>query len=1168
MEPLFQRPGPLRLDATNLEEEWKFFLQKFRLYMTASGSSEKPEKTRLAMFLNFVGDEALKVYNTFIFTAPADAEKLDVVINKFKDYCTPRKNVVHERFLFWRLSQQPGESIDTFVTTLRLRAASCEFDNQTESMIRDRIVLGCPDRQLQERLLRENELTLQKALDVCRASEATKGQMKSITADSAVITVVQKQPVKKCGKCGTSHPPKRCPAFGTICNFCRKQNHWSKCCRSVNRDTHTSVNQSQRRRWRSQSRSRNRQSSSVTVNEAEASADETESDELHISACESGVESSWRKEFVIQGTKVNCKLDTGAEANVMSFEVFSRLKNAPNIRNTNTVLTSYSNVSKKPMGVATLQIRHRGKLFNTDFYIVEHCVSTLIGLPTCSTLGVLRRVDGVSSNHKHIFDEFADVFKGLGCYPHDHHIVTDPSVSPVIHPPRRVPLSIQPKLKRQLDNMERLGVISKCEEPTDWVNSLLTVEKKDKSLRLCLDPRDLNMAIKRQHYAIPSCEDVLSRLHGKRVFTIIDMKDGFWQIKLDEASSKLCTFNTPFGRYSFKRLPFGISSAPEVFQKYNEDIFGDISNTHIVFDDLIIAGSDDAEHDQALREVLQRARKYNVRFNKDKLQYKVRQVKYLGHLVSDQGTSADPEKVKSIVEMKPPSCVKELLRFLGMITYLSKYIPNLSSVTEPLRALVKKDMPWMWNNHHQSVFQTLKELVSSAPVLRHFDPGKPTVIQTDASAKGLGSCLLQEGQPVAYVSRALTDAETRYAQCEKELLSVVFACERFCHYIYGQNVTVHSDHKPLESIFRKPISATTPRLQRMLLRLLKFQLRVQYVPGKDMHVADLLSRSYLTTPLTAVEQEVNDDIEVIVHTVVHNTTVSNRMLEVFRSAIQNDPVLIELRTLLSNGDHNDKAALSPEVKQYSKLITDIYEIDGILFLNNKIIVPTELRSDMLRRIHEGHLGMDKCKALARTTLFWPGMSRDIESLISRCSVCNAHCRKQQKETLLPHPVPDLPWQKVVADIFSLYGKDYLLVVDYYSKFPEICHLPNKTASCVILHLKSIFARHGIPDELVSDNMPFASFEMKKFANDWNFTVTTSSPHFSQSNGQVERGIQTVKTLLKKASENGDDPNVALLQYRNAPLADCHFSPAQLLMSRRLRAKLPVKTEVLRPHAST
>jgi len=209
--------------------------------------------------------------------------------------------------------------------------------------------------------------------------------------------------------------------------------------------------------------------------------------------------------------------------------------------------------------------------------------------------------------------------------------------------------------------------------------------------------------------------------------------------------------------------------------------------------------------------------------------------------------------------------------------------------------------------------------------------------------------------------------------------------------------------------------------------------------------------------------------------------------------------------------------------------------------------------------------LQKCKQMARRCVYWPRITQDIEDTVLSCAVCCAHRRRQQKQPLLPHDVPERAWQKVAADLFAFKGRDYLLVVDYYSKFPFVMQLPNKSASSVINALKSIFAQHGIPNELFADNMPFASAEARSFANSWDFVITTSSPTYPQSNGQAERAIQTVKSLLKRAEESGGDPYIALLQYRNAPLSDLELSPAQLLYNRSLRTKLPVAPNDLKPH---
>ena len=1142
----FQPPTALRMDSTNLVEEWRFWEQKFDLFITASGSSNKPEATRIAMFLHAVGDAALKVFNAFDLTVD-ERNSLTAIKAKFRDYCTPRRNVVYDRFQFGKLTQAVGETIDAFVTTLRLQAKNCEFGDQEESLIRDRVVIGCADHRVQERLLREPDLTLQKVMQICRAAEATRDQIKSLRGETTVDAVKARGEKKMhCKNCGLLHAPRSCSAFGKTCFKCKKNNHFAKYCHqpgSVPKRSSFSENKK------------------LTHKSSEVNS--VEHGDLFLGTLET-TGKCWSKSFFINGSVVHCKLDSGAEANVMSMSVFNQLQYRPNLRTTQAVLHAYGGNRLRPLGVVTVKIRHKRCNYSTEFFVVDGDAKTLLGLPSLKQLDVVRLVDTIHCRPTSIIDEYEDLFTGVGCLSGEHHIVIEPSVEPVIHAARRVPLALQPKLKQTLDALVKSKIIVKRDEPTDWVNSLLIVEKKNGSLRLCLDPLDLNKAIKREHYMIPTVEDIVSKLHGKRIFTILDLKDGFWNVKLDSESSKLCTFNTPFGRYSFCRLPFGISSAPEVFMKRMSELFSDIEGVHIVFDDIIIAAVDDLDHDRILRLLFERAREHNVRFNRQKIQLKVRQVKYLGHLISADGLQIDSEKVKAITEMPVPEEKKALMRFLGMIAYISKFIPNCSALTQPLRQLNKSDVTWNWSATQQQAFDKLKRVVIAAPVLRFFDPSNPdVVIQTDASSKGIGSCLLQNGQPVAFASRAFTEAETRYSQIEKELMAIVYATSKFNHFIYGRATRVQSDHKPLEAIFKKPISETTPRLQRMLLRLMKYRLHLEYTPGSQMHIADALSRAYLPS-INEQDDELMEDVNVMVHSLLNDFPASNKRLQEFRVETERDADLSQLKQYLRNGFPLNTKLLSWSLKQYHKIASEIYELDGILFVHGKIIVPSSMRQVLLTIVHEGHLGIEKCKALARQSMFWPGMSRDVELTVSKCVICNAYRKQQPSEPLLPHPVPQRPWQKVGADIFSFARKDYLLVVDYFSKYPEIALLEDKTATSVKRHLKSIFARHGIPEELMADNMPFSSKMMRDFANDWDFVISTSSPTFAQSNGQSERCIQTIKNLLKKATDDKTDPYVALMQFRNAPIAGLDVSPAQLLFSRMLRTKLPASSASLQP----
>lgn len=1182
MDPLtFHPPAALRLESSNLEQEWTFWEQKFDLFLTASGFVDKPESTQIAAFLHSVGDDALKVYNSFSLTAD-ERKQLSVIRQKFKEYCTPRKNVVYERFQFSRLSQSIGESIDAFVTTLRLKAKSCAYGDQTESIIRDRVVIGCVDHRVQERLLREPDLSLEKAIQIVRAAETTKEQVKSLRHEAPPLSnqTVDVLKVKSgnCGNCGTKHQPKMCPAFAKRCNSCGRKNHYAKCCQhSQGGATSTATGSSRSRactphrynttRNRSYSRDRLKNESAYTSKSTSPNTqvDSIRQETVFFGSLETDQNlKCWIKSFYVNGVVIRMKLDTGAESNCMSKTVFETLKYQPPIRRTNSILSGYGGNRIAPIGTVTLKLHHKRRTHDVEFFVVDGNVQTLLGLASCQQLDVVRRVDALNSSVSISMDtdaiitQFADVFTGVGRMPGEHKIVIDKSVTPVVHAARRVPLSLQPRLKIALDRLLHDGIIVKQDEPTDWVNSLLIVEKSNGQLRLVLDPKDLNKAIKREHYFLRTVEDIVSTLHGKRVFTVIDMSQAFHAIVLNKESTKLCTFNSIFGRFSFNRLPYGICSAPEVFQKRVSEIFADIQGVQVIFDDLIIAADDVTEHDRILRVVLERARKFNVRFNRQKLQLRVGQVRYMGHIISVDGLKADPDKVKAITEMPVPTDRKSLLRFLGMITYLSKFIQNCATLTHKLRQLTKSNVVWQWGPEHQVDFDKIKQAISQAPTLRFFDPNNSEVtIQCDSSSMGLGSCLMQNGQPVSFASRALSDAETRYPMIDKELLAIVYSCSKFHSWIYGlQSVRVQSDHRPLEAIFKKPIASTSPRLQRLLLKVMKYPLRVEYTRGSEMYIADTLSRAYLPLSEMDIDKELSDDVDVMIHTILHDFPASNKRLEQFRHETEQDVDLSKLKEYLANGFSTSKSFLSPELKQLQKISQDISILDGLYFVHNKIIVPKSMRQEMLSIVHEGHLGIEKCKMLARQSMYWPGMNRDVENVVAKCAVCNAHRNQQAGEPLLPHAVPQRPWTKLGADIFTFMRKDYLLVVDYYSKYIEMALLEDKTASCIIVHLKSIFARFGIPLELIADNMPFGSKAMKKFADSWNFTITNSSPNFAQSNGQSERGIQTVKKLLQKAVDDNTDPYIALLQYRSAPVSGMTYSPAQLLFNRTLRTKLP------------
>ena len=895
---------------------------------------------------------------------------------------------------------------------------------------------------------------------------------------------------------------------------------------------------------------------------------EVDDDDFLVDVVESkGSQREWKIDLHVNEMPVTFKLDTGAQTNLIPESVYQSLKPKPKLHSANVRLTGYSGVSIPVKGRCFVQVKYKGSTHSLDVLVTPGERQPLLGLQACDELGLVKRVLNITTeSDNQIVENYQDVFEGLGCVPGKHHITLKENAQPVQHACRKIPFPLQSQLKDELDKMERMNVITPVDEPTDWVSSLVVVKKKNGKLRVCLDPRDLNRAIKREHYQLPSRDEITAQFAGAKYFSKLDASSGFWQIELDDESSKLCTFITPYGRYRFLRLPFGICSAPEVFHKIVHNLFAHVPGVNTMMDDIIVWGSTQEEHDTRLKQVLEIARKTNLKLNKEKCEFNVKQLTYIGDLISEKGVQPDPKKVAAIRNMERPKCKQDVQRFLGMINYQGKFIPDLATKTAPLRHLLNKKNQWMWEDAQENAWCLLKNALTEEPVLHFYDSTKPTKASADASKNGLGAVLLQQHDqnwfPVAYASRAMTDAETRYAQIEKELLAITYACERFHQYIHGQQVEVETDHKPLIPLFTKALCDCPLRIHCLLIRVQRYDLKVSYTPGKFLYTADALSRA--VDPEADMDAEREEDIKIYVETVIQTLPVTTDRRSQLVEETLKDKTLQELLGVIREGWPDNKQQCPHSVREYWNVRSELSEAKGLILKGSKIVVPATMRALMLNKIHEGHLGIEKCKRRAREVVYWPRINQDISDMVQNCHSCLMYKPNQQKETLKPHAVPNRPWEKIAADLFTLNNKDYIVIVDYYSQFIELRTLSTTSSKTVITHMKEVFSRQGTPCELVTDNGPqFASREFQEFAKEWDFKHTTTSPYHPQSNGLAENAVKIVKNLIRKCQHSGQDVYKALQIYRSSPL-ESGKSPAELLYNRRLRSNLPIMDNLLDP----
>ena len=682
-----------------------------------------------------------------------------------------------------------------------------------------------------------------------------------------------------------------------------------------------------------------------------------------------------------------------------------------------------------------------------------------------------------------------DCFTGIGCFEGEYEIIVDPTVPPVVHSARRVPIALQDALKEELTKLEQQDIIAKVDQPTNWVNSIVCTTKSNGSLRLCLDPKDLNQAIKRPHHSTPTLDNVLPKLNGPKYFSILDARSGYWNIKLSEQSSYLTTFNTPHGRYRFLRLPFGLVCAQDVFQKKVDETFGDLPGVTGIADDIIVFGTKDdgSDHDANLARVIERARQTGLRFNADKLKVRCREIPFFGNIIGTNGLRPHPHKMAAIQEMKPPTDLKELQTFLGLATYLNRYTPLLAKLAAPLRALCKKDTVYAWEKGHDDAFNELKSVLTSPTVLQYFDKDKRVTIQVDASLRGLGAALLQDKGPVEFASKTLSDAEGRYSNIEREMLGILFGLQRFHYYAYGRRVTIETDHKPLEAIFKKHLDKAPPRIARMLLQIQKYDIDIKYIPGKDLLLADALSR---VNPCQGDEIK---GLDITVHEIHSQLNASPLRIQQTREASAKDPVLTGLISIITQGWPQSRSLCPTHVIDFWNYRDELSVEDGLVIKGTRIIIPDSLRNEALQQIHYAHQGAEKCKLRAKVSVFWPGIYSDIDDMVKACAPCQAHQSANTKEPLMPHDIPKCPWNTLGTDLFYWDNTTYLLIADYHSKFPIIRKLSSTGSKAVIEQLKLVFSEHGIPETHISDNGPqYASEDFRIFSQSYGFKHITSS----------------------------------------------------------------------------
>ena len=764
------------------------------------------------------------------------------------------------------------------------------------------------------------------------------------------------------------------------------------------------------------------------------------------------------------------------------------------------------------------------------------------------------------------------------------HQINTAGARPIRQIPRRLPLATRVDATEMIKEMQNQGIIEPSNSP--WSSPVVLVKKKDGSLRFCVDYRRLNEVTLKDSYPLPRIDDTLDTLSGSQIFSTLDLKSGYWQVEIHPDDKEKTAFSTGEGLWQFTVMPFGLCNAPATFERLMEQILNGLNwRTCLVYlDDIIVTGKTFDEHLDNLREVFERIRNAGMKLSPKKCSLFKKEVKYLGHIVSSSGISTDPEKLETVTNWPIPNNLQELRSFLGLCTYYRRFVANFSDIARALHELTEKGKPFLWTTQCQQAFDSLKEAVTTAPILAYPVPGAPFILDTDASNSGIGAVLSQgteNGEKVvAFYSRSLSKTERNYCVTRRELLAAVESIRQFQKYLYGQPFLLRTDHASLRWLlnFKNPEG----QMARWIEKLQNYEFQIEHRKGQLHSNADALSRrpcQLYCKHCSLAEKKQGIEVCQQMRVTIPQAWTEHGV----REEQMKDEDIAPIFEWMERG-------VKPQWQQIAKHgeITKSYWAQwdslatqrGVLYrkwetedgenFHLQLILPKTRVKEVLEEIHNGisggHLGVNKTMEKVRQRFYWLRYKHDVEEWCRRCEVC-AECKGPQRKTkgLMQLYNVGVPFERIALDVAGPFpitknGNRYILVIaDYFTKWTEAIALPNQEAETIVETLINIWvSRFGVPLELHSDQgRNFESKIFQELCQSLGIHKTRTTALHPQSDGMVERFNRTMEQHLSKmVGEQQDDWDkylqLFLMAYRGAVHSTTGVSPAKMTFGREIR----------------
>ena len=746
-----------------------------------------------------------------------------------------------------------------------------------------------------------------------------------------------------------------------------------------------------------------------------------------------------------------------------------------------------------------------------------------------------------------------------------------------LYPPVRVltarphPVHLEEKCKANVQNLLDQKIIAPATEPSDEIYAGFHVLKANGDVRLVVDLSPLCRKVKRPvHPFVPACELIKRIPYGTTHLCVLDCQMGYHQIELDEESQNLTTFLLPFGRFKYLRGVMGLSSTSDEFTRRTSSLLGQFPFVLQLIDDHLLHAKSEQQLFQRMRMFLLKCRENNVGISRKKLQCSSESVIFAGHKITPKGVMIEDKKLDALQNFPTPTCQTDIRSLYGLITQMQPFWPDIAQVAEPLKPLLKKHTIFNWCKEHDDAFKKVKAFLCSPPILSHFNPNKQVTLWTDASRKGLGFSLTSSNDTgdmtlLACGSRTLTKSEVNMGITSLEFTALVWSVKKCSYWLRGCNIPfiIKTDHSALRQILttKEMSKIVNPRQLRLREQMLGYNYIIEVVKGKALALGDVFSRA----PVWKPEEEDQQQEEYLTANVANCIQADEKTapyLEALQGAAKKDENYQKIVTAVQEKRTFDSLESTHPGRAYSNIWNDI-SIDGHLMIYNgsRIIVPSEMIGEILRKLHLPHCGTQKTLASAKQLFWWRFMARDIQNLCTSCIDCSRLQNSNPREFMQPQGAEG-PMSELAGDLFHLENTTYLTIVCRFSSFPWCFKLKGLDSKSIISCFKEVIHEHGRPGKIRSDFGPQFRGPFEKFCTENEIDHEISSPYMSMSNGYCELQNKLMKSLLIKSNCNWDKFKDALLEFRNVPRAADGLSPAFLFSGRRQRTALPALQNAL------